>query len=337
MPETDTSRPKREIVLVNRTEVAPRSLSDGAEQIAKIVSLIAVPIILGVGGWWIQNALSERSINKDYVQLAVTILTSSESDVDPSLRAWAVDLLNANSPVKLDEQVAEKLLTGEVSLPRAPFISPASNFELLSNYAADSGLRRMSRSIGRLDVRFAGGLFTTCTATLISENTLLTALHCLSVKGQDGSAVEASLLMGYYDTTDTISTQRYQVNVEALESSEADDYAILRTDGTPGDQWGYVTIVAREPQPGEPLLVVHHPAARPKHVSRGACRVIKLLGPVEFVHSCDTLPGSGGAPIFSEDGVLLGFHYAKEHDTGHGIAKRITAILKKSRVLEKSR
>jgi formylglycine-generating enzyme required for sulfatase activity len=100
--------------------------------------------------------------------------------------------------------------------------------------------------------------------------------------------------------------------VRPLEANQAGDYSILRVDGRPGDAWGTVRLNEETPRPGEPLLVVHHPAGRPKHITRGNCRAGKV--PVrdgQLFHKCDTLPGSSGAPIFSADSdEALALHYA---------------------------
>lgn len=90
---------------------------DRVEQVAKTVSIIAIPVVLAVGGWFIQHAVSQQSVDKDYVQLAVSILTMSDQEVSPSLRKWAVDLMNDKSSVKFDEEVARELSTGALRLP----------------------------------------------------------------------------------------------------------------------------------------------------------------------------------------------------------------------------
>ena len=124
------------------------SIFDRVEQVAKSLSIIAIPIVLGVGGWIIQSAVSEQSVNKDYVQLAVSILTESE---DPSLRGWAVKLLNDKSSVKFDGEVAQQLLAGEIRLPGRIF-TPSSldqTFvdDLFSAWNADTKVSRDSKVI----------------------------------------------------------------------------------------------------------------------------------------------------------------------------------------------
>lgn len=90
---------------------------DKLEKIVKIISYLAVPIFVAIGGWYIQHAVSKQSINKDYVQLALSILTNKDEKGDESIRQWAVKLLNETSPVRLDVKTAEDLSSGRINLP----------------------------------------------------------------------------------------------------------------------------------------------------------------------------------------------------------------------------
>ena len=92
-----------------------KNFLDNTEQIAKIISLIAIPIIISLLGWSVQNTIAERSASQQYVALAVSILTEPKND--PELRSWAVKVLNANSPIKLSLEVEKGLASGEITLP----------------------------------------------------------------------------------------------------------------------------------------------------------------------------------------------------------------------------
>jgi WD40 repeat protein len=91
-----------------------------AEKVAKILSLVAIPILIAVFGWVIQNRLGERNLSQEYVKLAVSILEKPKSSDSPSgLRDWAVDLLNQNSPTKFSPETIAQLKSGEISLSGA--------------------------------------------------------------------------------------------------------------------------------------------------------------------------------------------------------------------------
>lgn len=98
---------------------------DIAEQMAKIIALLGVPVVLAIGGWYIQKGISEKALHKDYVSLAVSILAKPKEESDPKLRAWAVDLLNNHSPVKLDFETSQNLATGDLTLPNGSISGPS--------------------------------------------------------------------------------------------------------------------------------------------------------------------------------------------------------------------
>lgn len=72
--------------------------------VSQIVSLLAIPVVLAVIGFWVQRSLQEQQIKRDYVSLAVSLLLpkkENEKEASEDLKKWAVDLLNESSPVKL--------------------------------------------------------------------------------------------------------------------------------------------------------------------------------------------------------------------------------------------
>ena len=89
---------------------------DSIERVSKTFSIAAIPVVLAVGGWLIQRGIADQSAKKEYVQMAISILNSKGEGSDASLRQWAVDLLNANSPVKIPEDLSKKLQSGAVGL-----------------------------------------------------------------------------------------------------------------------------------------------------------------------------------------------------------------------------
>src|ERR1700694_5117540 len=86
-----------------------RSRLDTLEQIAKIISFMAVPIVipiaLAVYSARVQEGAQKETINRDYVQLAVSILKEKKEDMSPELRNWATDLLTEHSPTKFAPNV----------------------------------------------------------------------------------------------------------------------------------------------------------------------------------------------------------------------------------------
>jgi len=106
----------QEFVVIHRTD-PPNRRWEGLERSMNILSLVAIPIVIAVFGWLIQDAVSKRSVSQEYVKLAVTILTDRGDNTNSTLREWAVDLLSENSPTRFSAEVANKLKTGEATLP----------------------------------------------------------------------------------------------------------------------------------------------------------------------------------------------------------------------------
>lgn len=87
------------------------------ESLSKIFSFLFIPIFIAVGGWKMQSDLATRSVDKDYVSLAVSILNTEANENNVPLRQWAVDVLSNKSPVEISESLADKLVSGDVVLP----------------------------------------------------------------------------------------------------------------------------------------------------------------------------------------------------------------------------
>jgi hypothetical protein len=82
------------------------------------ISGLAVPCVLAVVGYYVQKALQKENLDRDYVQLAVSVLKEPKTDgKDSGLRDWAVALLNRHSPITFTEKVQNDLKSGTVSLP----------------------------------------------------------------------------------------------------------------------------------------------------------------------------------------------------------------------------
>jgi hypothetical protein len=98
-----------------------RSRLDALEQIAKIISFMAVPIVipiaLAIYSARVQEGAQKETINRDYVQLAVSILKEKKEDMSPELRNWATDLLTEHSPTKFAPNVITGLKSGALMFP----------------------------------------------------------------------------------------------------------------------------------------------------------------------------------------------------------------------------
>jgi hypothetical protein len=77
--------------------------------IASIASSIAIPITIAIMGWLVQSGIATQGIRKDYVQIAITVLSTPEKQADPDLRIWATTVLQQNSPVPFPSALIDRL------------------------------------------------------------------------------------------------------------------------------------------------------------------------------------------------------------------------------------
>lgn len=107
---------RREIHVVLRNAETPRGTSlERAVQMAKVFAGVATPLVIALVGWRVQEGLSARTLNKEYMNIAVQILTQDPSAVDSELRVWAVDLLNKHSPVAFGEPLYARFLAADMT------------------------------------------------------------------------------------------------------------------------------------------------------------------------------------------------------------------------------
>jgi hypothetical protein len=129
------------------TLAAKKDRLERVETIAKIFSLVALPFVVAVGGWQIQKQIAKNALDKEYVSLAITILREKEEPGQTRpLRTWAVDLLNAHSPIKLSATASNDLESAKVSLPfdlpYDPSYSSYNSGSARSNGAASTNSER---------------------------------------------------------------------------------------------------------------------------------------------------------------------------------------------------
>jgi hypothetical protein len=212
-------------------------------------------------------------------------------------------------------------------------------FEPLHELLPNDPLRLMSAPIGRLDILMqnASGQSSgaSCTASLLAGNYILTNSHCVP-GGPDETVKAMSLMMNYI--TQGVSGDRYEVVTTPLEIDRDLDYAILRVNGNPTQKYGAVRIMPAGAEPGQSMLMFHHPLGRPKVMTRFRCFAYKDQVQGQLRHRCDTLPGSSGSLVFSTQQQTIGLHFlggldAKDEST-FNTATRVDAILGVSTILK---
>ncbi len=190
-----------------------------------------------------------------------------------------------------------------------------NNFEEVWELNDANRYRRIGRSVGLLDllVEYPDGrrANTTCTATRIDRDKILTNYHC--TPGRDFRVVDARVRFGFLHRLQAVG-DLYRVATAPLESDSGLDYAILQLlDSVPEDRYPIAEISPRDPADLESLFLIHHPAGRPQRLTRFECQASapSISADRRLVHVCDTLGGSSGTAIFADnDRALAGIHHS---------------------------
>lgn len=79
--------------------------------VVSIASSVAIPVVLALVGYAVQERLADDGLRKDYVSFAVGILKDNPDGQDPSLRGWATTVLTTYSPIKFSDEAKKSLET----------------------------------------------------------------------------------------------------------------------------------------------------------------------------------------------------------------------------------
>lgn len=74
-----------------------------------VIASLAVPVVIAMIGNTYTDAQKSSEVSVRYVELATSILKTPPTESNKALRTWAVEVLDATSPVKLTSQVKLEL------------------------------------------------------------------------------------------------------------------------------------------------------------------------------------------------------------------------------------
>lgn len=173
---------------------------------------------------------------------------------------------------------------------------------------ASPRIKDWGKSIARLQFIGADGNGYFCTAFVVSATIMLTNHHCINTDAE----MKTTVAEFDYDSDDArVDARRFAA---LLAHDKTLDYSLLRL----------AKPVSRAPLPlkdmavaeKQGLLIIEHPAGKPKRVSIIDCEVrgaeMTGIGPAktDFGHFCDTEGGSSGSPIQDAvSGAVLGLHH----------------------------
>nr|WP_232372098.1 serine protease [Acuticoccus mangrovi] len=168
----------------------------------------------------------------------------------------------------------------------------------------------------------------TCTATIVAPTLILTNHHCVPGRHK---ILKASILINYEEEDDPDAI-RLEVETEPAATSGEMDFSFVRIKEPLPDGVQPLPFTPEEVSPGSRLIMIHHPAGRPKMMTQFDCRAHnKQSGQAfELRHVCDTLPGSSGGLLVNSALRPVGLHHTgglRENDPeSYNTATRMTAI-----------
>jgi V8-like Glu-specific endopeptidase len=151
-------------------------------------------------------------------------------------------------------------------------------------------------------------MLSSCTGFLINENTLMTNNHCI------GSASAAVNVTAVFRDENGVRTT-YTCN-EFIMTSAVLDFTLVRCLNSPGQKYGWAGLSDTQADVGTQVYVVQENC---DYVANPRCIINKYVGYGEALqsqkfrlyHDADTLGGSSGSPIFSQDShQVIALHHA---------------------------
>lgn len=191
-----------------------------------------------------------------------------------------------------------------------------------SIYAKTTLERWNAPAVARLDVEMSNGCVQTCTGTLLEDNWFLTARHCVVQRGLQ--ATRAVAIFNYTDSfeasselvrvTADLSTLKSDFTLANGERSHRLDLALVRLNTVDIPLPKPARINRDAPQTNESAYIISHPLGYDRRITRGVCRPSQI-GRFNFEHTCDTQPGSSGAPVFDDASQsIIGVHVMGQRD-----------------------
>ena len=201
-----------------------------------------------------------------------------------------------------------KLTIDRIVVSRKPSIVKSLTVHKLKDIdKAPPEVQQWGRSVARLLFVGDGNGQFLCTGFLVAADLFLTNNHCINTP----SEMSSGLAEFDYDREGvTPVTLRFK---EIVTTNRELDFTLLRLSTDSGRQpFTFDTSVGEN----RPLVIIEHPAGRPKQVSIDNCQVfgaqVAGITPAltDFGHGCDTLGGSSGSPVLDlGSGKVLGLHH----------------------------
>jgi hypothetical protein len=237
---------------------------------------------------------------------------SYSSATNPALEFWSDEVpfdtaqivVFATLPVPTLNLTIDRIVVSK----SATMIKSHTVNKLKSIDKAPSEVQQWGRSVARL-LFVADGTNKQflCTGFVVGWDLLITNNHCIDTPSEMNSA----LVQFDYDKSGmTPVTLRFK---ELLVTNRDLDFTLLRLSTNPNRQVLNFDTSINE---NRPLVVIQHPAGRPKEFSIPNCQVLGMQvagvtsALTDFGHGCDTEGGSSGSPALDlTTGRVVGLHH----------------------------
>ncbi len=207
--------------------------------------------------------------------------------------------------------------SGEFQTTTSSIIIGDLDWEEISVLKSGSLEQKNALAVAHVDLPVMGSR---CTGFLISDDVVMTNQHCIpTLAHAKGVTVSFEVIAGVPKG----SEKRFDCS-EFIGNNQALDFALLKCKGNPGRQYGKVELTEEPVQVGEPVYVVQQNC---DYYSKRDCYYTKKIsfGEVShikgnsYTHNADTLGGSSGSPIFSQDThEVVAIHHAGLGNNGQG-------------------
>lgn len=163
---------------------------------------------------------------------------------------------------------------------------------------------RVARTVARLEIPGKPG-----TGVLVSPELLLTNSHLLR-DVQDAATCTAVFNHQAGERGRPEPVERYSLAPERCFLTDPDlDFTLVAIDPAAAAQFGFSQLIGDtgKVSVGEHVTIIQHPRGGPKYIAFRANRVTEIADNA-LRYETDTLPGSSGSPVFSDQWELVALH-----------------------------
>lgn len=189
-----------------------------------------------------------------------------------------------------------------------------NQIEQVYKYTQNKAIAANSRSVARLTFVKSDRIMS-CSGFLVDNKHLMTNNHCIS----DATTCESGTIwFGFENVKKDIFNPDWEENKcsAVVRTSVGLDYSILLL-AKDTSKWGHLKMTPLNMTGTEPtsLYIIQHPGGESKQISFLDCAVSTINAKgvatkdTDFGHTCDTMSGSSGAPVFDQAHRLIGLHH----------------------------